>query len=504
MGNRTRKIAEILGNANHSTGKLAGANVDVSFENIIDTGTGGTRVAVGTTAQRGASQGMIRYNTTLGRFEATGDGSDYLKFATPHTVSSIDYPGSATALNTAGGESFTINGTNFVDGLTVTIDGTSPDSISVTDTVITVTGSPAKTAQTYTNGLVVTQDGVAVSINIDYSGTPAFNEASGSLGSFNEQTSVGTLDAGTDVGTAHAVTTGTLPSGTSIDSSTGAITGTLPANTNTSQPPESGGGDITTTFTVTATDAENQTSTRQFSIKNFQGDPLWTSTEAVMTGGSTGTNEAYNSNAINLAASGSNVYTQTGTKKFGTNAIYSNGTDTNNNIDITLPSSFNSYTNLCLEGWFYLETNQNNTSYPGGTQAYANQAFFAVGDTYMSLSIDPSGRVGYYYYDTGGSPQYPGQFDTSGNISTGSWNHIAFQFTSSLVKYWKNGTYISSISRGTLHVDAPLQIRLLTSKQGEARGWKGYIDDIRITSGERYTGTSNFTAPTEEIRKFAT
>ena len=35
MGNRTRKIAEILGNANHSTGKLAGANVDVSLSSYL-------------------------------------------------------------------------------------------------------------------------------------------------------------------------------------------------------------------------------------------------------------------------------------------------------------------------------------------------------------------------------------------------------------------------------------------------------------------------------------
>ena len=58
MGNRTRKIAEILGRANHSTGKMSADTVDVSFENITDTGTEGTRVATGTTAQRGSTAGQ--------------------------------------------------------------------------------------------------------------------------------------------------------------------------------------------------------------------------------------------------------------------------------------------------------------------------------------------------------------------------------------------------------------------------------------------------------------
>ena len=72
MGTRTRKIAEILGSANHSTGKLASTNLDVSFENMSDTGTEGTKVASGTTAQRGSTTGQWRYNSTTGFFEGRG------------------------------------------------------------------------------------------------------------------------------------------------------------------------------------------------------------------------------------------------------------------------------------------------------------------------------------------------------------------------------------------------------------------------------------------------
>ena len=82
------KIAEILGKANHSTGKLASDNIDVSFENITDTGTEGTKVALGTSEQRGATQGQWRYNTTTGLFEGY-DGSTFKSLATAPSIVSV-------------------------------------------------------------------------------------------------------------------------------------------------------------------------------------------------------------------------------------------------------------------------------------------------------------------------------------------------------------------------------------------------------------------------------
>ena len=49
---------------------------DFKFENIVDIGTEGTKVATGTTAQRGSTTGQWRYNTTTGFFERRNtDGS---------------------------------------------------------------------------------------------------------------------------------------------------------------------------------------------------------------------------------------------------------------------------------------------------------------------------------------------------------------------------------------------------------------------------------------------
>ena len=45
------------------------ANLGTGFVNITDTGTEGTKVASGTTAQRGSTAGQFRFNTTTGLAE---------------------------------------------------------------------------------------------------------------------------------------------------------------------------------------------------------------------------------------------------------------------------------------------------------------------------------------------------------------------------------------------------------------------------------------------------
>ena len=63
---KARDLSKLLSTSN---GKIAGTNLDVSFENISDTGTEGTKVASGTTAQRGSTTGQFRFNSTTGKFE---------------------------------------------------------------------------------------------------------------------------------------------------------------------------------------------------------------------------------------------------------------------------------------------------------------------------------------------------------------------------------------------------------------------------------------------------
>ena len=49
--------------------KIPGKGTQDLFTNVSDTGTEGTKVASGTTGQRGTTTGQFRYNTTTNKFE---------------------------------------------------------------------------------------------------------------------------------------------------------------------------------------------------------------------------------------------------------------------------------------------------------------------------------------------------------------------------------------------------------------------------------------------------
>ena len=63
---------------------------DFKFENIVDTGTEGTKVATGTTTQKVLLTGQIRFNSTTGLAEYY-DGSAFkvIDIAPPITSSNV-------------------------------------------------------------------------------------------------------------------------------------------------------------------------------------------------------------------------------------------------------------------------------------------------------------------------------------------------------------------------------------------------------------------------------
>ena len=91
---------------------------DFKFENITDTGTEGTKIASGTTAQRGSTAGQLRFNTTSGNFEFR-DSIGVTDFLSPPQISSLNTYDVDTD---AGGDiTFTITGKNFKSGAVVSL-----------------------------------------------------------------------------------------------------------------------------------------------------------------------------------------------------------------------------------------------------------------------------------------------------------------------------------------------------------------------------------------------
>ena len=162
----------------------------------------------------------------------------------------------------------TITGANYVSIPKVEIEA----STGAITTAPTVTFDSATQLQFTTgSGLaagtyylrVINPDGGTVTTSsaiLTISAAPAWVTSAGSLGSVAGGGSVNfTVDA-TDA-TSYAKTVGTFPGGVTLNSGTGVISGTETGSTSTT----------TYTFTIRATDAEAQTSDREFSITITHG-----------------------------------------------------------------------------------------------------------------------------------------------------------------------------------------------------------------------------------------
>jgi hypothetical protein len=231
---KARDISKLLSTAN---GKIAGASLDVSFENISDSGTAGTKVASGTTNQRGSTAGQIRFNTTTGLAEYY-TGTEFKIIDSPPTVTVV----SPLLLdsNAGGNITFTISGSNFNSGAVVKFVGN--DATEITASTTTVNSGSSISAiiarSSFVNAKepydvkVINSSGLSGvldnQINVD---TPvAWSTSAGTLGTFAGETSQSITLTATDSNSdtiTYSVLSGTLPTGLSLNSSTGVISGTL-------------------------------------------------------------------------------------------------------------------------------------------------------------------------------------------------------------------------------------------------------------------------------------
>jgi hypothetical protein len=249
---------------------IAAGSIGASkLETSNSDGTGAISVPLGTTAQRPASPtaGMIRYNTTVGVLEQYTTAG-WVGIEPAPTLTSVVLPGTQTAV--FDGDTITINGTGFKSGATVKFVG--PTNITTNASVVSFVSSNQLTAVIPT-GLDASAEGTYQLVVNNPSGLgatltsafavdaiPVFTTASGSIGSVamgtNFSATIAASEHSSSSGFTFAVTSGTLPSGITINSSTGVISGTAPTVSS----------DTTYTFTVTATDVQNQSANRSFNI----------------------------------------------------------------------------------------------------------------------------------------------------------------------------------------------------------------------------------------------
>jgi hypothetical protein len=95
------------------------ADLGTGFVNISDTGTEGTKVASGTTAQRGSTAGQIRFNSETGLAEYY-TGTIFKAIDSPPTILSV-VDTNITDKQISANFDLGITGTNFSSGATVKI-----------------------------------------------------------------------------------------------------------------------------------------------------------------------------------------------------------------------------------------------------------------------------------------------------------------------------------------------------------------------------------------------
>ena len=237
--------------------------------NIVDSGTEGTKVASGTTGQRGSTTGQWRYNTTTGFFEGRNATGDFSTLEPAPTVASVD----DGEVDSAGGgnQTIVIAGTNFTSGAVVTFVGNAGANFDAATTTINsatqITAVAPKSsflnAQEPYKVKVTSASGVAGTsanglINVD--NAPTWNTASGTVATIvdNATGTHATLSAtdaeGDTVTYSETGATNITGAGLSL-SSAGVISGD-PTDVNSS---------TTVSFTGRAT-AGSKTTDRSFNI----------------------------------------------------------------------------------------------------------------------------------------------------------------------------------------------------------------------------------------------
>ena len=246
-----------------TTGTLPNARLP---NNISDGGTTGTKVAVGTSAQRGSTQGQWRYNTDTGFFEGINTGGSISSLEPDPTISSID----DTEVDSAGGgnQTFVVTGTNFTAGGTISFIGNDNSTFNATSTTHNSTtqqtavvpkASFINSKEPYDIKFTSATSKLAILENIiNVDNSPVWQTASGNIINTTEDTTgnlatVSATDPDGDT-VSYSLQSGSL-GGLSLNSSTGVISGDPTDITN-----------LTTYSPVIRATANGKTSDRTFTI----------------------------------------------------------------------------------------------------------------------------------------------------------------------------------------------------------------------------------------------
>jgi len=396
-------------------------------------------------------------------------------------VTSLVYPGNDTAGNTVGGQTVYINGSGFETNNAIYINGNAVPSKSFISASNLSFTTPALSTGIYPVYVINTDSGATAIFVPGYiaSAEPAWVTTAGSLAADQDEASVWSysLSATGDAPITYALASGsTLPSGISL-AANGVVSGTL------SSPP---GTETTYTFSVVATDAENQESTRQFTVTTSSGEGV-----------------LFANNVLLIHADGTN-------NKNNHTFLDSS----NNNFTITrggnaTQGSFSPFSQTGWSGYFdgtgdYLTTPASvNMNIGSGNFTFETWVFPTINSAGQALISFANTNA--FYLNSSGIPYYA--IYLAGDYALGStavalntWSHLAFVRSGTTITCYINGTSVGSITNSA-SIGTSVDINSIGSHRA-SNYWNGYLSNTRVVKGTAVY-TSTFTPSTTPLTNIA-
>lgn len=392
-------------------------------------------------------------------------------------VTSLVYPGDDTAGNTVGGQTVYINGTGFETNNAIYINGNAVPSKSFISASNLSFTTPALSAGIYPVYVINTDSGSTAIFVPGYiaSAEPAWVTSAGSLNASQDEASAWSysLSATGDDPITYALADGSsLPTGISL-ASNGVISGTL------SSPP---GTETTYTFSVVATDAQNQDSTRQFTVTT-----------------STGEGVLFANNVLLIHADGANNQN---------NHAFLDSS--NNNFTITRygNATQGSLSPFSQTGWSnYFDGNGDTLSYnPGSTLSGIGTGAFTI-EAWVYFTADSfTTYQDIFIWNGQGMLLNSGQLraygfsstTASSTITRNAWVHVAIvRQSNQTLKGYYNGVECFSTTSSTATGSSGSTAYVGSWSSGTDEYFPGYISNLRVSNIARYT--SNFTPSTTAL-----
>ena len=399
-------------------------------------------------------------------------------------VTSLVYPGNDTAGNTVGGQTVYINGSGFETNNAIYINGNAVPSKSFISASNLSFTTPALSAGIYPVYVINTDSGSTAIFVPGYiaSAEPAWVTSAGSLNASQDEGSAWSysLSATGDAPITYALAVGSsLPSGISL-AANGLISGTL------SSPP---GTETTYTFSVFATDAQNQDSTRQFTVTTTSGEGVLFANNVLLIHAD-GTN---NQNNHTFLDSSTNAFT-----------ITRNGNATQG-----------SFSPFSQTGWsVFFDGTSDTITYTGGSSLNFGTSDFTI-ELWVNMANTNTFSPFLRPDDEGAFPEFGYDWSTSelkfqarnGAITTVSttavvrnvWNHIAVSRSGTSLRLFVNGTQVgSTVTNSTNFGSTTGTIRIGGSSFSGSHNINGYLSNFRVVKGTALY-TSNFTPSTTPL-----